>query len=668
MKHFFKLLFIALLVVCSIVISANYNKESNVENYKRKEQSFEVNELSNITQKLPLLNDNNFDFANELCISLKSEIHLSDKSIEQKIHQISQYIYNEELNGINDEVLDYSSIISGVGLLKSRWQRFQYNSEIKNENNIDVANANDMHVFFTKLKNKKPDELIKGILSGKLDKSKFYLVDGKFETLLSFLIGKMVKPNENDVMGLLDAGFVPNEFDLAFVTSEGLDSDVISKLYYASDVKADYIIKNYPYFRSFASIALEHGDFNNIVFWTSVGSKINPDKFGFDVVELINKVRHNYTEKQIIEILKMAFKEPINIDSYETLVNDFRYTGIDFSTVNFTITGDNLLHQTDIETSNIVKNKIFKLAMSDIGLQVNFNHPCYQSLAKYVTVHIFSNFSYSRESGYPNSKYSTFPVGADEDFSQKIDLAKSMNLGQTDIERVLSFDGKLEGKLAIEQYRAQKAESSSDKFNDKILGDPDLQKIKISMNEIFKLAQQGRWTEALNLLASLGASDKDSLEALIYIALSSRAPIAITLELIALGGELPENSIKVLIDNNDIKGARELIGYGLIPNYKVDHIFDPIVYTVSNGTVEMMEFLLREGVEISRSNLGLDPLDVALRTFNISEGDQGFIAALITAGVPVQPSHMQLVESIKNTDILSYNYIKENFPALVLLY
>jgi len=607
---------------------------------------------------------NDFDsLQRDLCKDSFSSVDYSKKEVNHKQGEISNLIIQQAHNGANDNLLDYISVISGIGLYKSRWIVKNESSNRNNGTIIDsaLASIQDIQFFTNNIKGLEIEELLFRISKGDVASAGLYLIDGKLQSILSYLINQFEFFSEAQIYNIIDSNLVPNEADLAIATSKGLDNKVINKLYNNSNIDAAHIFREKLIYQSYSSLALKSGNLENVLFWLDLGSPLNPDPFAMSKVEFLNKEKHKYGFDDLQKILRKSFRDNFHPNSYHTLSADYGFSYKELSKFHFVDPINQSISTLGKTIANKVVNQIFSIAIPQKLNSMTEKSPCFLKLGKYSTALIFRNFAKKYGGQY---EYTTKVIKTD--YSNKIKIAKETYAEQVDIERHLFDDGSLDGKLAVEQYRREVIKEVAKSLLNEISSDEELNELHQNMEKVIQLAIAGKWDEALLMLKKIGVSSQEALDGLMYLALSFDAPLSFISQLVDLGGHLPDTSIRILIEKNAIGLAKKLRKYGLKLDYSIPSLFEPITYTVSSGTVDMLRFLLENGVSMPSHDYGLDPLDIVLRDFNISTSDPEFIYVLLNAGAIIQDSHFQLVLRLQETDPISFNYIKKNFPELII--
>ena len=183
-----------------------------------------------------------------------------------------------------------------------------------------------------------------------------------------------------------------------------------------------------------------------------------------------------------------------------------------------------------------------------------------------------------------------------------------------------------------------------------------------------------RWPDAVAM-----ADQEGGLAPLfvLHIALRSEAPLDVLVALInRTGGSTPQDVLRSLAQNrrpDAAQIAKALEPYGLDP-HAVDaqgrngFTFIAGANFESESTWRFAEYLASRAVTVKPNAYGLDPLDtVLLRLLDLPlVGRAGipFVRFLIDHGAPIEPSHLQLAESISKADAETYRRLVNVAPEL----
>ena len=193
-------------------------------------------------------------------------------------------------------------------------------------------------------------------------------------------------------------------------------------------------------------------------------------------------------------------------------------------------------------------------------------------------------------------------------------------------------------------------------------------------NALLQAVTDQRWTDAVAI-----ADQEGGLAPLfvLHIALGSEAPLDVLVALInRTGGSTPQDVLRSLAQNRRPDAAQiaeALEPYGLDP-HAVDaqgrngFTFIAGANFESESTWRFAEYLASHAVTVKPNAYGLDPLDtVLLRLLDlplVSRAGIPFVRFLIDHGAPIEPSHLQLAESISKADAETYRRLVNVVPEL----
>ncbi|MCV2883529.1 hypothetical protein OE749_02300 [Aestuariibacter sp. AA17] len=608
---------------------------------------------------LPINND--IDKNDYFCEKYLYKLSISKGKINEVTNAIIEIIVSNYIKYGDDKVIDFSSLLSGVGVNKSRAIRYDNVKLFSNfqtlSNRLPTATPKSMYLLNQKFNNASLKSLTSEIKKKSLEKNALYLSNGKLKTLLSYIIERYHSSAEFDIDILIDLNFDITEFDLKVATSNNLPKLHLEKLYNASTVDANFIFTDNLVYESLATVALKSGSYENTIFWKNYGSSLTPDIFN---LKLLTSLEEIYPPNEIKNILRESLSETFSFNEYTRLITKYNFSEFDLKNITIIDSLDSVLDEKQIIQSHEIKNDVFSYLVNTLLPKFDTKNKCFEPLGKRLAEYVFSNYK-----SKPNIVEKHANLYTNKDFSSEIFEAELKYDDSKIIEQTLSALGDLEGKRAVHQYRKTVRKKLVEGIEKEIEENDELKALSYIIEEAIKLAQKGLWSEAIQLLNNSGLEDNTAYDTLIYIALSHKAPIEVMLDLLEKGATLPLDSNRILIATNNVKAAEALLEHGLNLGFSQAPLFEPITFAVSVESLEMLKFLLSNGVSVPKIELGFDPLLIVLDNFNISFSEPEYIEVLLFAGNPVNHSHYKMVEEMKSIDPISYQYISNYFPELI---
>lgn len=581
----------------------------------------------------------------------------------QKTYLKTQLI-NLEQQGIDENILDKVAIETGIGLFKGRHLRHGNPDDLKKpiyyEGEVFFAKPKIYMTLRKQLEAGEFAEIIKSVKAGSFDPNVYYLGDTKMAFLLSFILDFANDDKAALIDELIDNGINVTYSDLAIVTHLNIPEATVNRLYLSSDLQADKRLNKFGRYTSLALLAIHANDAQLASYWISMGSPLQPDLFYDNGLDLLAKSGDGFSQAALDSLFEQIILKGISPywpSTYQklrakispTLFNQYKDRLIEIPEPLQPLLPSQLK-----EAQSLVQQIHTKLLDGAVNFELGTKpkHQCFTQLGRRLT-----KFAMRYK---PRKK----PVKhkPEVDTSEKVDkitiaerLAKAKNLfsKDQDIEAYLAQEQALENKQAIESLRRQQVAELAQAVRQQFETAPLTQETRVAMAEIVRLANAGKWQEAVSLLGQLEIPSEEAMTTLLVLALNSNADFVIIKQLLDKGGKLIPNAISGLIARDNVELAKQLLPFGLDIHY-VERGYSTLAISVENRALKMLKFLIKQGVEMDSDSYGFDALDIALNQFNIKTTGLTYVSILLEAGARVEMSHKQIVDTMKINNMEAY--------------
>ncbi|GIU31861.1 hypothetical protein [Shewanella sp. MBTL60-007] len=181
--------------------------------------------------------------------------------------------------------------------------------------------------------------------------------------------------------------------------------------------------------------------------------------------------------------------------------------------------------------------------------------------------------------------------------------------------------------------------------------------------EIYKLINNKDWGELMNFINSMQQISSEVLQIILYHALQQDAPLSVVIDLLNQGATLPGNTIFMLVIKGQLTKIIELQNYGLDIFYSEPSIGNSVNVAVKyKSKLSILNLLLHQGVSTDIRVNGLDPLDIALSDYFKNGKNIEVVSKLIEYDSAIELSHIQIVESNRESELEYYNNLVINIP------
>lgn len=574
----------------------------------------------------------------------------TEKWKSERKHEIFSFLYHHKDLNQYLNLLSEASIKSGIGIFHARrvWEGFKGENRVPpyHQESAILASAEEIILVKNIAKNKDYSKLNEYIINGTINESHYFPTLNHTQFLFSYIISHIINGDSNELSlvidKLIDSGVNITYSDLVYLVKNNVSKELIEKVYIASHLDPKKVLKRFGFHTSFTLLALKLGNENLIDFWVKEGSPLVPDLYSPNALDYLAKYGKQYDQKvrnslfkKIISLEALPFFEK-NYAELEKIISPsvFKPFKDRKRTKKPELTQEEekkidsyvvLIHE--ISLTKIVNEKIEKIK----------NAGCFSSLGYEMTRYIMTPRKNSLD------KNSLDKI-SDVEKKQMTNIYKDLEKGQL-------------GSLSIKQKLLQ---DKLDRIN-KLKNEPNFSEISSSdkltqqtLADVFRLAKEGLWEEAIRLLEQLNIEQESIMTTLLILAINTNADIDVIIDFINKGGELPNATINRLIYQQNIKLAKKLLPYGLELNYIDPLGFSALAQAAKYNSLTFLSFLLDNGVEIDSYNEGFDALDIVLQNYKDNPIWLTMVSYLLAAGAIIESSHKELAQSIKKDDIDAY--------------
>lgn len=484
-----------------------------------------------------------------------------------------------------------------------------------------------------------------------------HIVEDTSLAFLSLLHAKGAITNEKQIHQVLDMGYVPLLIDLVYFTAAGFNAELLTDLYNASQANVAFVFITPTHMESLSSVAVKFGNVDAAIFWSGLGSPVNPDPYVNRAFLNFKNKQSEYTEEQKKALLSLIFAEP-------HIQADYREVMADYADIASTISFNTSLHDANFEkgelAASVISDHVPKYIDAIFGDNAQLmDKECQIFNLRKVMRALYPPGSFS-------SAVSPFVARTNikrEDSSQRDDEKTQPKQETTRPEQEASDAAST--KLD-EEKKQQEEISKAHSLIDAEVSAAENAEFIASLQTVIELAQNGEWDEALALANELDLRGESSLDFLLSISLyTAKSPDPI-IDLIEMGATLPAGAYVQLITHDRHEFIKPLVDNGLNITESVIPDGDVIKEAVKFGSANMLEVLLENGARPNMDAQGLDALDVVLNRFSLSNEDASILALLMKTGITVEASHKGFTQKLLENKPNEYEYLVTTFPVLAL--
>ncbi|MFT4924142.1 MAG: hypothetical protein ACI8WB_000220 [Phenylobacterium sp.] len=588
-----------------------------------------------------------------------------------KLSAIKSFVSNQLNLGASEQVLDLFFVNSGIGLYVGRNILTGYDPAIRKRppyHQADIIRASIQAHILAKSSVAGNDlaKLLSSINSSKLPSTTYYRGEKGPVFLLSYLLENANTDIDNLANLLVDNGIKVTYSDLVNVTKMGLKTATVERLYSDSGLQATKVLSHKNRNSSLVLTAIAAHNAELAMYWLNMGSPSQPDPLDGNALDLLAEQGskfHPDAATELFTTLVDAGLSPLKKASVARLKALIPPELFELYQAQLQ-TQSTILSAEETAQSEMLVNKVHTTILSELTkfeLGNEPKHHCFSELGKLLTefvVRVPRRGKISEPKKQP-SKPNKIDVEA------LIARAQRLHNNPDGVLFELSNEQSLLNKQAIEQYRRKELTELMKGVKEQVKQKPEDNSQKAIIRQIMQLAQQGKWPEVFQLLATLKSRQSEVRSALVYTAIISETDFVIIEQLLDGGTKLLESVMTPLISKNNVELARQLLPYGLDLNY-VEMGYSTLARSVQWQALDMLKFLLVKGVPIDTDAQGFDSLDLALKQFDYKMTGFTYVSLLISAGANIELSHKQIVDELKVRDLEGYSRLTSQFPQLKL--
>jgi hypothetical protein len=596
------------------------------------------------------------------------DISLWSKEKKSEIKAFYQTLAN---NNVERTQLDYISIYSGVHFSRGRGYSLDLFKRRVLPHLADekaVLMTDSATALFSKLFAKdKFDELVEAFSTGSLPLNSYVYYPYKVVHPISHILQKdNSEQGRNAVLQLIELGAKPTFIDLITATELSLPLAFVDALYMAGEVDATRVYYDSSFYHSLSLVATKSLAPDLVSYWLSLNSPPSPDPFTLNALDLIAFPKTENQKNAFIEIFPLLMKSGARANYQPTvdkLLSWLPKDLIDNYKSNLSEINDRKMPESWKAFVYVNVFELYKIALRghlrEEGSDVITN-PCFLLMGNKMV-----RLAVSQKSKPTALEIIVKSTSFEADAKK---LIKDSRLGDITIDEVidnLSVRNDLVGKLAIQELLLSKVynqlESQNNRFKDETSKEQ-----REAVESALSALKLDDWQNIEEIISDIeGTSDKEELDILITLAITSNQDWLIIKKLLEQGADLPENSIILLAQSNNILLARRLIPYGLNIKF-IDNIGNnAFYYSVIFNAKDMIVFLLSQGVELNINTKGLDPLDHALSLIKYQAEMIEIVGLLIDGGINISKSHKERTASYSSSSPEIYSLLISKFPQLL---
>jgi hypothetical protein len=599
-----------------------------------------------------------------------------------KLAYVKSVVYNQKALKTSHLVLDRFFVDSGIGLTAGRAILNGYDAKARRRppyHQGEIAQAStEAHILAqSRIAIGDLTTLLLAHNSSELPGHSYYRGKNAPMFLFSYLLENTKSDPDKLANQLVDAGFKVKYSDLANATTTGLSISTIERLHAVSGLDAD-IVLSYKYNNSsLVLMAIDSQQTELAKYWLNMGSPLQPDSLDNNALDILARQADKFHPDEIDDLFvliadtglsplkkanKTRLKSVISAQIFEPFEEQMQRLPA-------------ILSAAETEQAAALVNTVHTdmlTGYTQFDVQSAPQHTCFDELGQWLTAYTvkmpsrkgkYNRTKSQRKQQKPEMQQKPTELDADELMARAKKLYNNPNGPELDGE--LGSEHSLATKQAIEDYRKKELKALMKGFSDQMAKEAEStpNSHKAIVQEIMLQAQRGNWSEVFKMLTTLQSKQNATRTALIFSALSTDVDFGIIKKLLDDGGTLQESVISMLIANDNVNLTRQLLPYGLILN--IDEMGNSsLARSVKWQALNMLNFLLKEGVPLDSDAQGFDALDHALKAFNYNSTDTSYISVLIYAGARIELSHKQIVENLKLRDFISYGRLTNEFPQL----
>jgi len=610
----------------------------------------------------------NEESSNIACSHYLLPIDDNDSWKKNKQALIKRFFLNLKSN-TGEKVLDSIAVKSGVGLYRGRGFRtplvHAYTTPAFDDGYSSFASIEERELIAEIVKTNNYEKLNKAINSGDIRNNIYLLGEREFLPLFSYLVLTATNKSIKAAEELIQYNIKLTYFDLVIATDMNFPLPLIKQLYNASNLQADKRLNNYNHYTSLAMIALKANALELFTYWVSQGSSLQPDDFSANALDIVVNSYDVLNKETFLSLFKQ-------INTQQFVPNTL---GIHEKLMGLLPKDELLIYQKKYNAAEVLFSKQQKLLVKqkveqlysqilknsvDVIVEKNPAHKCFSKLSRHLIEKTFTEELVKKEQPKLPLKKEKTEV-----------LPQMVFNSEEEIKEKYNFENTLESKQAIHLYRQNKmieALTALQKESTENIDNKEIKEtIQATIAEVFKLAHQQQWEQAIQLVEQLDLDLKkeEIYTSLLIAAINSNADFTLIQDFIEQGAILLPNTIYQLVLTDNAVLAYKLLPYGLSLEYINPMNYSILTIAVQHKALSMVNFLIAQNVEIKTSD-GYDALDIALLQLGVNSSDLTYVSLLISAGAQIGTSHKQITNKLKYDSFDIYIQLISKHPELLI--
>lgn len=606
---------------------------------------------------------------------------ISDEAsfLKAKFTSLSAQLKN--LQSQHDEfLLDNISIISRIGLFAGREMRDGYRINFKNPlfvtEQVKQASPDAKTLLRTLLNNNDYKELAQAVSSGKIPSNESYFGAAYRVFLIERILEAKLENAEHAIEPLLDEGVNVGYGDIIAAIRSDLSDKLVKKLFQHSRLNASTVLQKGTLFLSLTNIAIEQQRADLAQYFLEMGSPIAPDRFNHNALDLLAKHHDSLSPQQATTLFNAIY--PVS-NTYHVRATPERLRNL---------LSDELKNKplqaalppelTALQSQQINQSvlTLYRVALTGIVAKSTLAQLTDACLAQHGQKVISKVMQADRNRRVEQAEQrkkaaNQTPVTSADTQLNKLQAIQQQFTTPKEIEAALAPQQTLEQKRLVQRYRSIEVEKKAKKILQEQASENQTTKNQAQQNEqlmqqVYSLAQQNRWKEALQLLSKAEPLEKEAATLLLSVAINTSADKAILLWLLNEGAQILPNAITGIVAIGDIDRAELLLKHGLDIHY-IDPLNRNALFTaVTVNNIDMLRWLLRKGISLQPEQVGLDVLDHALLSYAQNRTQLAMLSAIIEAGITIETSHQEIVAGMVPNQLNRYTPLINLHPELVM--
>ena len=598
------------------------------------------------------------DVARTDCIidSFRS-IQISDR--EAKRDEIIDYLKSLYFQEDNRSDIDEIAFISEVNIINMRRALFGTGANTRNLLNAYSISQERLKQQYSV---ESVSDIVALISSEQLPIDTYVYISGQgFVSLLSFIIEQEYFDMEAGVLSLLGLGLEVSLPDLLVATRKHVALPMIEVLVANSAHHIDKVVYQNGRFLSNLLVATNIGSAEQAHYWIEKGSPSYTDNFGPSAIDIVVKRKALFSKDEYLSLLSKLIRINGNFNSQVSARELSQLHKASLIPGGFTFKGGELDHVDSKIYSQV--DKLNEIVMKGFDLPLSVSKVCSKKYASSYINHLIT---------LPRKQSKGALVSTSDKVRNDIvlDTINRFDENQFQIEQHLSQYGGLEGKKLIESYRLNLLSEAAEQVK-LTLKEANSDIKETSLHKALTFAVNDEWDSAISILYNIArALSKPQIDSFVTIAVTNTTDMLVYDALFKLGASIPPHAIEVIIVNDNVQLAKQLVPHGLQFEYQDHRGYSALMLSVEHESIGMFNLLIDSGLNVNNLGVGFDSLDIALMrlekltTSGISLGDFPYISRLINSDAIIAQSHLDIMDSIWKKNINLYTALISVYPSL----